>query len=215
MSENSIKNDIGLLLKKLLKQQSLSIRKLSKLTKIDPATISRIINGKRKATPEHLQKIAVCLDIPVTDLFIAAGFLQRSPQESNHSHDLLSSIDAIQSILKSSNLLDGTFTLDRVEQQFAHCAQFSKTKEGKETILTGFEDKLQKVGSIGPIINYLKKMYERFRLKNDTPYHLAIMGGALLYFIFPVDVVPDYIFPIGYLDDTVVVQLALSSLSLN
>ncbi|MFB8735547.1 YkvA family protein [Bacillus sp. SL00103] len=26
-------------------------------------------------------------------------------------------------------------------------------------------------------------------------------GGALLYFIMPVDLIPDYIFPIGYIDD--------------
>lgn len=39
------------------------------------------------------------------------------------------------------------------------------------------------------------------------------MGGALLYFILPVDVIPDYIFPIGYLDDEFVVKLVLDLLS--
>ncbi|WP_343770096.1 YkvA family protein [Oceanobacillus oncorhynchi] len=39
------------------------------------------------------------------------------------------------------------------------------------------------------------------------------MGGVLLYFITPVDVVPDYIFPIGYMDDAIAVQIALKKLS--
>jgi uncharacterized membrane protein YkvA (DUF1232 family) len=40
------------------------------------------------------------------------------------------------------------------------------------------------------------------------------MGSALLYFILPVDVIPDYIFPIGYLDDAIAVQLVLGWLPL-
>lgn len=38
------------------------------------------------------------------------------------------------------------------------------------------------------------------------------MGSALIYFILSVDVIPDYIFPIGYLDDAVAVQLVLNAL---
>lgn len=56
-SEATIKNSIGLLLKQIMKQQSMSMRELGILTGIDKSTISRIINGKRKANPEHLQKL--------------------------------------------------------------------------------------------------------------------------------------------------------------
>ena len=45
-----------------------------------------------------------------------------------------------------------------------------------------------------------------------TPRELAIIGGALLYFISPIDIIPDYIFPIGYLDDAIVVKIALDLL---
>ena len=62
------------MLKELLKERSLSMRKLSELTEIDTATISRIINGKRKATPEHLQKFANSLSVSIAELFVAAGY---------------------------------------------------------------------------------------------------------------------------------------------
>ena len=61
MSDKLENGKLGLLLKELLKKQSLSMRKLSEFTTIDTATISRIINGKRKAKPEHLQKLPTVL----------------------------------------------------------------------------------------------------------------------------------------------------------
>ncbi|MFF2448695.1 helix-turn-helix domain-containing protein [Neobacillus sp. NPDC058068] len=211
MSEGSKKNNLGLMLMELLKERSLSMRKLSELSEIDTATISKIINGKRKASPEYLQKFAECLGVPITDLFIAAGYPIEQQQERQHS-DIHMSVDSIQNLLESSNLYDKKFSIASVEQQLAHYEQYTQTEEGKETILNSFEDKLQKVGSIGPFISNLKDMFERFRLRKGTPRELALIGAGLLYFILPVDVIPDYIFPIGYLDDAIAVQLVMKLL---
>ena len=41
-------DQLGLLLKEFLKEKSMSMGKLSTLCQIDKATISKIINGKRK-----------------------------------------------------------------------------------------------------------------------------------------------------------------------
>ncbi|MGG4267696.1 helix-turn-helix domain-containing protein [Peribacillus simplex] len=212
MSDQLKNGKLGLLLKELLKERSLSMRKLSEFTNIDTATISRIINGKRRANPEHLQKFADCLDIPIADLFVAAGYDIDQRQEQQYS-DIHSSIDSIQSILESSELYNKTFTIESVEEQLTKYQLYSCTEEGKETILNGFEKKLMKVGSIGPFISQLKEMFERFRLRNGTSAELAIIGSALIYFIISVDVIPDYIFPIGYLDDAIAVKLVLNSLS--
>lgn len=209
MSELRQKGNIGLLLKELLKQRSLSMRKLSELTEIDTATISRIVNGKRKATLDHLQKFADILDIPFADLFTAAGYPIKKRQEKVYSDDIYTSVESIQDILESSNLYNKKFTIESVEEQLKKYEQFSRTEEGKETILKSFEKKLEKLGSIGPFISNLKDMFEKFRLMKASPRHLAIMGGALVYFILPVDVIPDYIFPIGYLDDAIAVQIVL------
>lgn len=212
MSDLLQPSKLGLLLIELLKERSLSMRKLSELTKIDKATISRIISGKRKANAEHLQKIASCLDVPIADLFIAAGYPIEQKQEQQYS-DIHSSIDIIQSVLEPSELYNKTFNIQSVEQQLANYQHYSQTEEGKESVLQGFEEKLMKVGSVGPFISQLKGMFERFRSRKGTAVELAILGGVLIYFIIPVDVIPDYTFPIGYLDDAVAVKLTLDSLS--
>ena len=79
-------------------------------------------------------------------------------------------------------------------------------------ILNRFEEKLQKVGGEGPFIDHLKDMFLRFKAMEGTPRELAIMGGALLYFILPIDIIPDYIFPIGYLDDAIAIKISLDLL---
>ncbi|MDR3542351.1 MAG: YkvA family protein [Desulfosporosinus sp.] len=57
-------------------------------------------------------------------------------------------------------------------------------------------------------------MYELYCLSSTTTSDRVLLGSALLYFILPTDVIPDYIFPIGYLDDAIAVKLVLDKLSL-
>ncbi|MEH7460178.1 DNA-binding protein [Bacillus pseudomycoides] len=206
--EKQIRN-FGLMLKELLKERSLSIRKFSELTKVDTATISRIINGKRKATPEHLQRFADCLEVPTSELFVAAGYLMDQKQSN-----IQTSIESIQDFLDSSNFYTKKFSAESVEQELARYEQFSQTEEGKEIILQKFEDKLQKTDSIGPFINQLKDMYKKFLSKKTTTRELALIGSALIYFILPVDVIPDYLFPLGYIDDAMAVQIVTNLLSI-
>jgi len=205
-------NSVGTYLKELLRKQSLSMRKLSEMTDVDVATISRIINGKRKATPEHLRKFAESLGVPATELFIAAGYPIDQQLTSSRS-DIHSSIDSIQRTLESSDLYNPTFSTEDVNQHLVNYQQYAQTVEGEETILNGFENKLTNTGSIGPFINQLKDMFDKFRLKKGTPTELAIIGGALIYFIVSVDAIPDYIFPVGYLDDAIALKLTLHLLS--
>ncbi len=202
-------NEIGQLLKELLQKHALSMRTLSRLTGIDPAIISKIINGKRKATPEHLQRFAEQLDVPLSALYEAAGY----PVGQSHS-DLNDSITQIQSILNSSNLVDKEFRLEDVNQELEKYQNLSLTEEGTETVRNKFDEKVEKVGSIGPFIHDLKKMYERFIWKKGTKMELALMGGALLYFISSVDCIPDLLFPVGYLDDAVVIHWVMNALTL-
>ncbi|MCH6264434.1 MULTISPECIES: helix-turn-helix domain-containing protein [Neobacillus] len=206
-------NQLGLLLKKLLKERSLSMRKLSELTDIDTATISRIINGKRKAQPEHLQKFADYLGVPISELFIAAGFAVEEKKEIQQS-DITMSVESIQKLLEASNLIDSEFSIAGVERQLANYEQYAQTEEGKESILKSFGEKLKKIGSLGPFISQLKDMFERFRLNKGTPRELAIAGSALIYFIVSVDVIPDYIFPVGYIDDAMAIQLVANLLTI-
>ncbi len=214
MTEMKENTTLGLLLKDLLKERSLSMRKFSELTGIDTATISRIINHKRKATPQHVEKFAECLGVPFIQLFEAAGYPMEQKQEESQS-DIHTSVDAIQNFLKASNVYDNQFSVQDVEKKLDDYGLFSQTEEGKHTIHTNFTEKIQKVGSVGPFINKLKELYEKFTTNKGTLFELTIIGSTLLYFIIPVDVIPDYVFPIGYLDDAIAVQLTGKSLLKN
>ncbi|SFN22939.1 Uncharacterized membrane protein YkvA, DUF1232 family [Psychrobacillus psychrodurans] len=202
-------NEIGQLLKDLLKERSLSMRKLSKMTGIDTAIISKIINGKRKATPEHLERFADHLGVSISLLYEAAGYsVDRKPTELNES------IAQIQVILESTQLVDKEFRMEDVRKELDKYEQLSQKEEGEEIIRNEFEEKIEKVGSIGPFIHYLKDMYEKFSLKRGTKWEIALMGGALLYFISAVDCIPDYIFPIGYIDDALVINWVMIEMAL-
>ncbi len=207
MEEKS--NEIGQLLKNMLKERSLSMRKFSQMTEIDTAIISKIINGKRKATPEHLERFAENLEVSISRLYEAAGYLV-DPKQT----ELNESISEIQVILESTQLVDKEFRLEDVKRELDKYEQLSQTEEGAEIIRNKFEGKVEKVGSIGPFILYLKEIYEKFSLKRGTKLELALMGGALLYFIAAVDCIPDYVFPVGYIDDALVINWVMNGLGL-
>ena len=203
MTKNTTNATLGLRLRVLLKERSLSMRRFSEFTEIDTATISRIINGKRKANLQHLERFADCLEVPLMDLFEAAGYPVEQKQSDSASHTYANMIQ---------DLVNVDASVQVVEQQLANYELYSQTIEGKSSILEEFEGKLDSVGSIGPLINQLKNLFEKFRLRKGTPSELAVIGSALLYFIIPVDVIPDYLFAVGYLDDAIAVQLTTTAL---
>ncbi|CRK84033.1 DUF1232 domain-containing protein [Neobacillus massiliamazoniensis] len=211
-NKKSGEQNLGIMIKTLLKNRSLSMRKLSTITGIDTATISRIVNNKQQAKPSHLQLFADHLGVPVAILFQAAGY-DLELNEKNTPSDILDSIDTIQEILVSSNFLDHQFNLEKIHQELAKYEQFALTKEGEQKILEEFETKVEQVRGAGPFINELNEMYKSFCEENNPIEKRAILGSVLLYFILSTDIIPDYVFPFGYLDDCLAVQIGLDRLS--
>ena len=209
----TVKNEssLGLLLKTTLQQRSLSMHKLSELAGIDTATISRIINGKQPANVNHLQKFAHALNIPIEQLLSAAGYDIGTSRHEPKS-DIHAVIDGIQAILKSANLFDQRYITDRIEQELFKYEQYAQTEEGQRIIGADFNTKVNQVSGAGPFIDQLKQMHQRFHQDGITNEERAILGSALLYFILSTDIIPDYVFPIGYLDDAIAVSLALNRL---
>jgi len=206
MAEGTNKSTFGLWLRVLLKERSLSMRKFSELTDIDTATISRIVNGKRKANLQHLERFADCLEVPLVDLFRAAGYPVEQKQSDSTSHTYGNMLQ---------DLVNTDASVQVVEQQLANYELYAQTDEGSSSILQEFEGKLKSVGSVGPLINQMKHLFDKFRLRKGTPRELALIGSVLLYFIIPIDVIPDYLFAVGYLDDAVAVQLTTTALEEN
>ena len=212
MSEEKSRLPLGSLLKTVLRERSLSMRKLGELTGIDTATISRIANGKQPANARHLQRIAHALNYPVVQLLSAAGFEVGSPRPEAAS-DIRTVVDYIQEMLRSSNLYIEQYTTDRVEQELSRYEQYAQTEEGQRMIRDGFPAKLNQVGGAGLFIEQLKQMHKQFCTDGISPDERTILGSALLYFIIATDIIPDYIFPIGYLDDAIALRLVLNRLA--
>ncbi|MGE6258319.1 DUF1232 domain-containing protein [Heyndrickxia sporothermodurans] len=204
--------NLGMLIKSLLKERSLSMRRLSSLTGINTATISRIVNHKQQAKPSHLQLFAQHLEVPVVKLLQAAGY-DVELNEVNTMSDIFVSIDSIQEILISSNFLDHPFNIDQIYLELDKYEQFSLTKEGEQKIFDEYEKKVEQVRGTGPFIHELNKMYKSFIEENNSTEKHKILGSVLLYFILSTDIIPDYVFPFGYLDDCLAVQIGLDRLS--
>ncbi|MBY8913530.1 helix-turn-helix domain-containing protein [Bacillus sp. YC2] len=200
--------DLGLLLKSLLEENSLSMRKLSTLTNIDTATISRIINGKQKANLKHLQEFSKHLHISLEELLEASGIDIGNDKETPSPDPLT----AIQDMLNMAEMFDKPFTQEQIERELTRYEQYAKTQQGHRLICEEFQKKMDDEGSVGPIIDHLKEMHLQYMDESTPPEDRAILGSALLYFILATDVIPDYMFPIGYLDDAIAVQIALHRL---
>jgi len=82
-----------------------------------------------------------------------------------------------------------------------------------------FGEKLRKASPV--LRQMLDSVRDLFSLFNDAlkgkyklnPVTLGMIGGGLLYFVLPADLVPDFIPFVGYLDDMAVLSAILKSMS--
>ncbi|WP_278280740.1 YkvA family protein [Lacrimispora sphenoides] len=188
-------------------KQSLSLRKLSALSGISASSISRIISGKQAANMHHLQQFSKYLDVPMEQLLRAVGV----EVGSNISPNSEFIIKIIQDILQSYGIELDDVIVD-MQKELKKYEQYAKTEAGKELIHSGFHSKIKELNGEGIIIEQLKRLYELFCSADIDPCIHPIIGSALLYLILTPDVIPDYVFPIGYLDDAIAVSLTVSRL---
>jgi uncharacterized membrane protein YkvA (DUF1232 family) len=81
------------------------------------------------------------------------------------------------------------------------------------------DEKFKKVPEkLTKLVNQVKLLYELVRSYVDGTYReipwisIAMAAAALVYFLAPIDIVPDMIPGIGYIDDLLVVRFALSAI---
>ena len=81
-----------------------------------------------------------------------------------------------------------------------------------------FWEKVEKASpALKRMLKNLKDLYTLFRdsIKGKYDLHpvtLGIIGGGLLYFIIPLDLIPDYLPVVGYLDDLALLTTIVNSL---
>ncbi|UOQ50403.1 helix-turn-helix domain-containing protein [Gracilibacillus caseinilyticus] len=193
-----------LLVKKQLKETNTSMRELAKETAINVSTISRILNGQRKATLNHIHAISNCLNIPISELLT---------MEQNKGESIAQQFHNIRVIIENMGFSVKEFTFTALQDNLHKHQLKGATEKGRTTILNDFKAKLSELSSQGPLIEQLKSMFQSFKENAGTKQDILLIGGALLYFITSTDMIPDYLFPVGFLDDGFVVQYVAQSLT--
>lgn len=201
-------NELGELLRLSLARQAISIRQLGRLTGISAATISRIVTGKQAASVYQLQQFAMHLDLAMGELLQSVGVTNIQLNERGDSFLW----DIIQDVMKDLKMDLDSVAAD-ILKELNKLEHYAGTKEGKRMILENFPSKINATDGTGAIINKLNHFYTLFCSDDISSDKKAVMGSALLYFTLTVGVIPDYCFPIGYLDDAIAVKMVEKKLS--
>ncbi len=115
--------------------------------------------------------------------------------------------------MKEMNFKYENFTSEKLLKQLKVYEQESTTEKGFQMIRHTFKKKMIEAGAKGPFADQLEDLFYRFKNKAATKKELLLIGSALFYFIASVDIIPDYLFPVGYLDDAIAVQYVMQSLA--
>jgi transcriptional regulator with XRE-family HTH domain len=83
MARPKAKQSIGKIIREQRKSIPLSLKRLSRMSGVSLAHLSRIEKGERSPSPHTLQLIAQPLGFDVNELLIIAGYLSPSPLASS------------------------------------------------------------------------------------------------------------------------------------
>jgi len=87
-----------------------------------------------------------------------------------------------------------------------------KVERGEEYVEDGLWNKVEKVGKKISFAKDIKALYKYMTSSYISWHRKAIVVGALVYFIAPIDTIPDIAPLIGYLDDLGVITAVLKYL---
>ncbi|BCJ85634.1 hypothetical protein skT53_06190 [Effusibacillus dendaii] len=105
------------------------------------------------------------------------------------------------SSLKESSI-DYALLFKMIQNLYHHCTVDDVTIHIKE----GFQGKVAEVSGFSSMLRRLRTMYKCFLYEKQLSIkERAWLATTLLYFISPIDLVPDYSIPYGYIDDSIVV----------
>ena len=122
---------------------------------------------------------------------------------------------------KTKALNEAYFTLNDAERrkQYDRMQRFTKGKKFEEYLNDqDFQEKLKQASpALKDMLDNVRELYGLFNdaLKKNyklSPARLGIIGSGLLYFIIPMDFIPDFIPLAGFLDDASVLGMVISSL---
>ena len=124
-----------------------------------------------------------------------------------------------EELTKTLNIAYGILSDPEQRQNYNRMLRFSKGKKYDEYVNDmSFSRKMKKAS--GALKGLFQDVQELYYLFKDAirgryklhPVNLGIIGGGLIYFIIPMDFMPDIIPFIGYIDDVTVLTTIINAL---
>ena len=128
---------------------------------------------------------------------------------------IIESVDATDEEKKSKIKILARKIADKFSSYKEKAVELLKDSEGLDKLLEQIEKKMQKLGAKGEDIVYIPEMVMLIRsyiIKEYTDISLAkivLIMAALIYYVSPLDVIPDSIPFVGLLDDAIVAKTVM------
>lgn len=148
-------------------------------------------------------------DVQLSHMTIRRWLRRKDHQEIHEKyHSLLAPILMRKKVASPS--VPGAFCVSELMAEIEKSGQEFKDIDKLDSDLS---DKL-KSSNVDPIfVRYCKTLLSAIKSGKTSLKGKAIATGALIYFISPIDLIPDHIPIVGYLDDLAVLSLAVESLT--
>jgi len=134
----------------------------------------------------------------------------KNPDRAEEAEEKTKALNQAYQVLKDSE----------ARKNYDRMLRYTKGKDFNEYINDeAIRDKIDKAyPALKSVLKNVRVLYALFKDTVNGKYKLppasvAMIGGGLLYFILPVDLIPDFIPVIGYLDDLAVLTTIMNSLN--
>ena len=124
-----------------------------------------------------------------------------------------------EEMTKTLNIAYGILSDSEQRKNYNRILKFSKDRSFEKYVNdSAFSEKVKKAsGALKGILQDVKDLFSlfkdairgRFRLH---PVNIGIVGGGLLYFVLPMDFLPDFLPLVGFIDDITVLTMIINSL---
>lgn len=187
--------DLRRLVAEQLKARQLSLRALARRAGVSHSAVSRLMSGASRPTPGLLRSLALPLGVPARALLEAAGL---PSGEGDALYDALWPPDV------------GTPPADltaRVKGELIRLKEYAATDEARRSVAERLAAKVEQLGMHEAASARLLRLANVY-LGGGAPEEARLAAGAaVLYFLQSVDVIGDYLWPVGYLDDALALSL--------
>ena len=178
-----------------MREKRLSVRALAKQAGISHSAVSRLLNGRSRATVQTLGALAPVLGLTLEDLL-------RVDPRGHEEKEYPGLLEHLGVDSRSPALVL------RVRGELDRLRAFAGTREGRMVARDLFFRKVEDLGATGPLMDRLRTLHSVYLDQEaETPAVRSAAGSAVLYFIQAVDAIDDFLWPIGYLDDAIAIEL--------